>query len=229
LRSPLGAISMGANLLSRIAETQQIAKPVSHILRSADRMERMIFQLLDFTHVRLGRGLPLVRVPVDLLDVCRTVISELETATGGDIGLQSLGDANGSWDRDRLAQLVSNLAANACHHGIQGRPIQVVVDGTGEHAVHLEVVNAGVIPADLLPVIFEPLRFRDDGEGRREQRKSSGLGLGLYITQQIVLAHGGEIGVESDAASNTTRFTVLLPRDARRHSDRVFDSWSGPR
>ena len=64
------------------------------------------------------------------------------------------------------------------------------------------------MPRQLLPVLFEPLR---SGEGRERRDGSSGLGLGLYITQQIVLAHGGTIVVESDAQRGT-RFVVDLPR-----------------
>ena len=76
----------------------------------------------------------------------------------------------------------------------------------------LETSNAGPpIPREVLPHIFEPGRRGPPGRGRKE---SSGLGLGLYIVQQIVLAHGGEISVRSSAEEGTT-FTVSLPRRSR--------------
>ena len=216
LRNPLNAITMAASLISR-AEPNA-AKPATRILTSAGRMERMIAQLLDFTRVRLGRGIPLDRTSVDLSEVCRVTIGELETATDCEVRLEQEGDTNGNWDRDRLAQLVSNLVANACHHGKQGSPVMVRLDGTAAERVRLEVRNQGTIPSELMPVLFEPMRSKTAGQ---RTRKQAGLGLGLYITQQIVLAHGGEIRVESDETQGT-RFFITLPRLPPAEADRVF-------
>src|SRR5205814_3983036 len=81
----------------------------------------------------------------------------------------------------------------------------------GERVV-LEAANAGpAIPADVLPHVFEPGRRGPPERGRKE---SSGLGLGLYIVRQIVLAHGGDIAVRSSATEGTT-FTLGLPRRSR--------------
>jgi signal transduction histidine kinase len=106
--------------------------------------------------------------------------------------------------------MVSNLAANACQHGTEGFPIELILDGSQPGSVRLEVRNQGVVPPALLPFVFEPLRQANDTGPR--VGPSSGLGLGLYITQQIALGHGGTIRVESDEA-NGTRFVVVLPRD----------------
>src|SRR5690606_23616455 len=194
-----------------------LAAPARRILTSAERMERMISQLLDFTRIRLGRGLPLERGEVDLAELCRVAVEEAQTATCGDIRLAATGDCRGEWDRDRLWQLVSNLVTNACEHGVPIAPVSVHVDGSRPEAVSLDVCNRGEIPRELLPILFEPLHRR---RGERS-RSSGGLGLGLYISQQIVLAHGGTIRVGSDARHGTT-FTVTLPRRPPGQKAEVF-------
>ncbi|HKU36549.1 MAG TPA: PAS domain S-box protein, partial [Polyangiales bacterium] len=224
LRNPLSAITTAAYLLETRAESDKIAKPVRRIAASADRMERMISQLLDFTRVRLGRGIPLTYAEVDLAEMARAAVDELDSVHTREIRLEREGNTVGVWDADRLAQLLSNLIANACQHGSAAAPVVVRVDGRNASQVELHVMNGGAIPADVLPVIFEPLRQSGDRPVKREG--SSGLGLGLYITQQIALAHGGTIEVESNAHSGT-RFSVRLrrdssARDASRDSATVF-------
>jgi signal transduction histidine kinase len=198
-------------VLSR-ADSDRVAKPVSRILGSADRMSRMIDQILDFTRVRLGGGIPLSRKPLDLADICRLVLDELRSDRDDDpqAQLELRGESHGEWDEDRLAQLVSNLAGNALQHRPPGTPVSICIDGSLPDKVTLSVQNRGSVPADLLPVIFEPLRGRE--HGKREG--SSGLGLGLYISQQIALAHGGAIRVDSEPGADHTRFYVDLPRSA---------------
>lgn len=207
LRNPLSAIYTAALLLSRRAESEAIAKPVSRVLASAERMTRMLDQLLDCTRIRLGRGLPIERENVDLTGICQAVIDELEPTQGCSIQLEHAGDLVGLWDRDRLSQLVSNLAGNACQHRRPQTPVAMRVDGTRPSSVMIEVRNEGVISADVLSVIFDPSQV---GTGKK-RTGSSGLGLGLYISQQIVIAHGGMIVVESNEEQGT-RFLVELPR-----------------
>jgi signal transduction histidine kinase len=208
LRNPLNAISTAASLVARRAESDPIAKPAIRIVRSSRRMARMIDQILDFTRIRLGRGLPLDPRQIDLADVCRLATDELEGETEAPrVRLEARGDVRGTWDADRLAQLVSNLVGNALGHGVPGAPVSILLDGTGREEVVLEVANAGSIPAELLAGIFEPFtasRGRSGGSSR-------GLGLGLHISRQIATAHGGSIEVASSEAG-FTRFTVRLPR-----------------
>jgi len=206
LRNPLSAITTAASLLMRRAETDKVARPATRILSSAGRMARMIDQLLDFTRIRLGQGLPLARSANDLAEVCQTAADELD----GDprrIELHASGDTAGAWDGDRLLQLVSNLVGNALAHGARTAPVAVTVDGKRLEEVTLTVENAGAIPPEILHVIFEPFRSGKD----RKEDQSSGLGLGLYISHEIVLAHSGSIEVRSTQEEGT-RFTVRLPR-----------------
>jgi signal transduction histidine kinase len=209
LRNPLSAITLSAGAIAGRAESETSVRQARQVAASAKRMERMIGQLLDFTRIRLGGGLPVERTHVDLTEVARLIIEELEPVYQRQIRLQSIGGVTGDWDRDRLSQMLSNLAGNACQHGIPGTPIDLTLDGTGAPGVvRIEVHNDGVIPAELLPTLFEPLRSATDRRAKRGS--SSGLGLGLYITQQIVLAHGGAMTVESTEATGT-RLIVELP------------------
>jgi signal transduction histidine kinase/CheY-like chemotaxis protein len=209
LRNPLSAITTAAGLLEARADSERIARPARRVVASANRMERMISQLLDFTRIRLGGGLPIERTRVALTDVARTIIDELEPVHQRTIWLRADGDVVGHWDRDLLSQMLSNLAANACQHGTPGVPVDIILDGTRPDTVGIDVHNDGVIPPELLSSVFEPLR---PGADRHQKRGgSSGLGLGLYITQQIVLAHGGMIRVVSTEAVGT-RLIVELPR-----------------
>ncbi len=209
LRNPLSAITTAAGLLEARAESERIARPARRVVASANRMERMISQLLDFTRIRLGGGLPLERARVDLAEVAGTIIEELEPVHQRTIWLHTEGDVTGTWDRDRLSQLLSNLAANACQHGEPGVPVDIFLDGTAAGDVRIEVRNSGVIPTELLPSVFEPLRH---GDQHHKRSGSSGLGLGLYISQQIVLSHHGTIRITSTEAEGT-RFFVELPRE----------------
>jgi signal transduction histidine kinase len=211
LRNPLSAITTAASLLSRRADSDKVARPATRILSSAGRMARMIDQLLDFTRIRLGQGIPLSRSQTDLAEVCRIATDELESTEAPRVELRAPGDAVGAWDGDRLTQLVSNLVGNALAHGSRADPVRIEVAASHPDQVVLTVQNSGAIPPEVLPVIFEPFRGTKD----RKEDQSSGLGLGLYISQQIVLAHAGSIEVRSSEEGGTC-FTVRLPRTAAR-------------
>ena len=203
LRNPLAAIVMSAGLLLRRGRLdEQDAKTASRIIRSTQRMTRMITQLLDLTRARLGGGLPIEVKPTDLRDVCRNVVEEF----GSIIELKAEGDLNGTWDHDRLAEALSNLAGNAIEYAASGTAVVMWVTVDGEEVV-VAVSNQGeAIRAEVLPHIFEPFR-----RGRqREKSANHNLGLGLYIARQIVLSHGGTL--EAHSQGGTTTFTMRLPR-----------------
>jgi signal transduction histidine kinase len=173
-------------------------------------MARMIADLLDFTRGRLGGGIPIAPQSAHLRRICQHALEELEAGhPERHLRLEAEGDFQGEWDPDRLAQVVGNLGKNALDYSPEGTPVEFTLRDEGD-TVRLEVHNQGApIPAEHLPHLFEPFR-----RGSLEERDSpSGLGLGLYIVQQIIQAHGGTIEVRSNAADGTT-FTVRLPRRA---------------
>jgi signal transduction histidine kinase len=210
LRNPLGAIMASAELALRRDEGGKVAKPISRILSSGHRMARMIDQLLDFTRVRVGAGIPLAAERRDLHAVLRQVTDELEPSHPGTLHLTLSGRGEGSFDVDRMSQVFSNLLGNALQHGLPEAGVTVRADGEAPDRLQVEVHNAGAIPPGLLGKLFEPMT---GGERRRDG--SQGLGLGLYISKQIVEAHGGHIEVRSSEAAGTT-FVVVLPREGGR-------------
>jgi signal transduction histidine kinase len=212
LRSPLGAILTAAQILERRAESDGTLNAARRITTSGERMARMIDQLLDFTRARVGEGIGLNRGEMALDVLCRQIVAELADAhPGRRIELELSRDLHGVWDSDRLAQVISNLVGNACQHGTPDGSVRVELATLPNGSACLTVVNPGEIAPSLLSVLFDPFRGtkeRSDG--------SNGLGLGLFITREIVLAHGGEIEVHS--ARGSTRFEVRLPR-ALSHSN----------
>jgi signal transduction histidine kinase len=206
LRNPLGAITASAALLAVPEDNpERRGRVVTRIMTSAQRMERMIGDLLDLTRTRLGGSLPLKRRPANLQQVCEEAMMEIRAGQPDALlRLHVSGDLRGEWDADRLEQVVSNLVGNAIQHG-NGTPITLTGQEQG-NSVTLAVHNEGPpIPLEVLPYVFEPL-----ARGRPEGASQS-IGLGLFIARAIVSAHGGHIQVSSSTDTGTT-FTILLPK-----------------
>jgi signal transduction histidine kinase len=170
----------------------------------------MIEQILDFTRARIGGGIPIQPAPVDLQSLAGQLVEEFEGAAPQQIHLESVGDTRGEWDDDRLAQVISNLLGNAVDHGDPNQPVRLKLDGSEPDVVRISVWNAGAVPEDLLSSMFDPFR---GATVKGTAQRSKGLGLGLYIVQQIVQVHGGNIEVRSSASEGTT-FLVSIPRKA---------------
>lgn len=211
LRTPLGAITMASKFM---LETNELVEPhltmARRIVSSADRMSRMVRDLLDFTRSRLGSGVPMERAPMDLGELVVRAVEEVRIAyPGTQLKLNASGDLKGTWDAARLSQVVTNLLSNAVHHGTPGSLTSVTARGE-THDVVLQVHNLGpAIPRAELAALFNP--FKRLRAGTTPSVGSSSLGLGLYIVERVVTAHGGTISVESSADAGTF-FTVRLPR-----------------
>ncbi len=201
LRNPLSAIAMAAAVVrTRPCADARHAACAENIEHAAGRMNAMLADLRDLVQRRFTGSTPVVRDRSDLGDVCRSVLGELRLAhPTRPVELDVAGDVVGHWDAGRLARVVSNLVGNALDHG-EG-PVRVALRDAGD-AVELDVRNRGKpIPDDALRTLFEPFRGGD---------ASMGWGLGLYIVQETVRAHGGYIRV--DSATDETAFVVRLPR-----------------
>jgi signal transduction histidine kinase len=212
LRNPLAAIIMGSTLLvGTEGLDDKSVRVAARMLNSANRMNRMIGDLLDLTRTRSGDRIPVVRVPMNLEPLCRQVVAELEgVARVGKLRFMAQGDLHGEWDHDRLAQVFSNLVRNAIQHGAPNDPILLVARDDGD-SVCVTVHNGGPPIAErALTTIFEPMvRHVAD------EKTNAGLGLGLYIASQIVLAHGGTLEATSTEERGTT-FSARLPRRVPR-------------
>ncbi|HEY7374825.1 MAG TPA: HAMP domain-containing sensor histidine kinase, partial [Polyangia bacterium] len=186
-------------------------RSVDYVISGARRMARLVDQLLDLARARQAGGIPIRLTPeTDLGEVVRAAVDELSAAhPRAEIALTMGETISGAWDPDRLAQVASNLIGNAVVHGT-GR-VRVSVRRSAAEAI-LEVQNGGApISAEVVPHIFEAFQ-RSAGELSSHGR---GLGLGLFIAERIVAAHGGRIGVRSNAEDGTI-FAVALPAPLAR-------------
>ncbi len=209
LKNPLNAIVMSADLLLNDAKDDRTKSIATRLRSSGRRMAQMIDDLFDLSRARLGNGIPITVEAHDLAVIARRVIAEIETVNPTRaISLDVTGNTQGKWDGTRLAQVISNLVANAIRHGASGTPVDVRVYEKDDRMC-IEVHNAGAIEPSLLPHIFDPFRSNESKRSRAD-----GLGLGLYIVHQIVTAHAGTIEVRSTSEDGTT-FVAGLPREAR--------------
>ena len=206
-RRPLSAILMATSLGLRRCPDERMRRVLHQIASSGHRMSRMIEQLLDVTRIRAAGGLEIRPTRADLAAICRTIIDEQQQANPtARVVLDTRGETVGTWDIDRLSQMASNLIGNALQHA-EGAPVATAqVDGRDPALVRFIVHNRGVIAPEMLGAIFDPFQRAAKGSAKTE-----GLGLGLYITEQIALAHGGSVAVESTRTGGTF-FRVELPR-----------------
>jgi two-component system, sensor histidine kinase and response regulator len=206
LRNPLSAIVTAAELLKRRQGDPQLARLAESMLGSGRRMGRMINDLLDLVRARMGGGIVLQRQAGDLGQVVAAIVLEQELARSEQrIDVHQAGDLSGNWDLGRLAQVMSNLIGNALQHGEAQQPVTVSLDGNESDQIVMTVQNCGDIPEELREHLFDA--FRGSGQGP----SGGGLGLGLYITRQIVQQHGGSVELD-DSVDGRTRFRVVLPR-----------------
>jgi signal transduction histidine kinase len=205
LRNPLFAISASAEMLLRKLPDAANLQRARNILTSARRATKLVDDVLDFARGALGRGIPVNIEPCpDLADALRHVISEVQSIHPDRTIASSIGDLHSvHCDRERVAQLLSNLVANAVAHGDPDGPIDISAQ-INEGQFVLSVKNQGLIAEDALPHLFRPYSRPASGTPR------TGLGLGLYIASQIAQSHGGKLDVVSTEQQGTT-FTFSLP------------------
>ncbi|HZZ84433.1 MAG TPA: PAS domain-containing sensor histidine kinase [Anaeromyxobacteraceae bacterium] len=215
LRTPVTALQLQLQMLQRAAERSVATLPdllagkVDGLEKQCRRIAVLVNELLDVSRMRLGR-LELKLEEVDLAELVAETLGTLREqirSAGCTVRLDATAPAVGQWDRLRIEQVFTNLLANAIKFG-QGKPVLVQV--TVEPATaHLSVADNGIgIAAE------HQLRVFDRFERAVSSSNFGGLGLGLYISRQIVEAHGGAIRLESAPGAGTT-LTVDLPRTPR--------------
>lgn len=213
LRTPLGVISLSAEVLMHSNDLSERSKEaVSRISRSVDRATSIMDSLLDFTRSHFGGGFPIMKDQASLTRTCEAIVDEVRAHhPGRSIILEADRDVVGKFDAARMEQVFCNLIENAVQHGKEEGRVAVRLHSEPAHHV-VTVHNEGeeIAESDLRE-LFNPMKRARDGAGDHARRNSQGLGLGLYIAHEIVVAHGGCIEVSSTAAEGTT-FRVVLPR-----------------
>jgi signal transduction histidine kinase len=208
LRGPLNAVLLTSQVISALSADTPLSRHTEKLIRSGERMRQLLDDLLDYNRTSLDIGIRISLEPTDLAMVCSEEIELLRAALPATtIEFSTQGDTRGSWDPSRIKQVVSNLVINAARYGDPKGIVRVSLRGE-ETQIRLSVENTGPsIPKELMSCLFEPLSRRAavDSQGERES-----LGLGLFIVRHVVLAHGGNVAVESTDGS--TRFTVTLPK-----------------
>jgi signal transduction histidine kinase len=206
LRNPLASIDAGANMLLKTPLDDKARNIVGLVKTSVARMSGLIDNVLDLARGRLGGGLSLERnADAPLQPVLEQVVAELQSSAPNRVIDASFNlDLPVSCDRQRIAQLLSNLLGNALTYGAPDQPISVRAETRGE-VFELSVANAGhPIPPEAMERLFHPFTRGADRPNRQ------GLGLGLYIASQIAHAHAGELTVTS--SPQETRFIFTMPR-----------------
>jgi len=210
LRTPLGAIITSTRFMLDAGGLEEPNHTlVARASSSARRMNQMVLDLVEFTRTRLDDAIPVVRAEVDARRLVHDVAREIAASYPDSVvQVETSGDLSGAWDADRLTQALTNLVGNAVQHGASGKPVRMSARGLVDE-VTLSVHNEGPpIPAEQQAAIFQEgqrVGARPAAADRRHQ------GLGLYIVERIVAAHGGAVSLRSTAAEGTT-FTIRLPR-----------------
>jgi light-regulated signal transduction histidine kinase (bacteriophytochrome) len=217
LRDPLHSINMAGMVLERTDAGDQGSSKSSTLGRriqsSSNRMQRMIGQVLDMSRIDRGLHLGVALERVELAALAEDMVEEARLAYPNiTYNLHIDSPAAVMADSGRLGQVMSNLLGNARHHGEPNHPIEIRVkrqDGQDGQAA-ITVANAGApIPQEIEAGLFNPFKR----SSLNNPRNRTGMGLGLYIAQQIVREHQGEIAYRHEAGEGSGRvvFTVTLP------------------
>lgn len=213
LRVPLAGLDRAGASLVGGKRPENIAEIGAQIKGNVELMKVMADNLIEFTREQLGTGIPIKRSRGDIREIAQTALTIAEAIHPDyKFELQAQGDSIGSFDSARLHQLFINLLLNIEQYGAKHQPIIMNVRGEPDE-VMVKVSNHGpVIDKETLKAIFTPLVQIPGGHGATSGPSSS-MGLGLFIVEEIAIAHGGSVGVSSDVVNGTT-FTVRLPRHA---------------
>ena len=213
LRAPLSTVMTATQFVLETGTlTDGERRSLTVGMRCGRRMNQMIADLLDFTSARLGGGLPISRADVDLGATVQQAVEEADAASRDrTLECTTTGNLHGQWDGARISQVLSNLLGNAVQYSAPNTRISVSAQGESQDVIVRVHSDGTAIPSSDLPGLFSPFkRFRVVSTGG-SGGDSANLGLGLYIAERIVRAHGGSIDVRSSAEAGTL-FTVRLPR-----------------
>jgi signal transduction histidine kinase/PAS domain-containing protein len=202
--------ALGSEQGQTTAAFAEVQRTLETVARSMDRLARLVDRLLDVSRVRTGK-LELRPAPCDLAAIVRQCVEEQRVLAPGRsirLNLRETREVPVVADADRIAQVATNYLTNALRYSPEDRPVQVqlgVADGWARVAVRDE--GPGIPEAERETIWA---RFERAPGVRQLTGKDTGLGLGLYISREIVERHGGQVGVESEPGKGST-FWFTLP------------------
>ena len=216
LKTPLTPLCLQRHMIQKIMQSTDLPTDVKEqklegylemSKRQIDTLTKLVEALLDVSQIRLGRFCVKPETNVDLFNLVREVVERYRPQwemAHSPVNIELLGESpKGQWDSLRMEQVISNLLTNAIKYG-RGKPIELTVSSDRSGArISVRDFGSGISAADQARIFN---RFERAGS----ISSFGGLGLGLYITRQIVAAHAGTIGIESEVGKGTT-FTIDLP------------------
>jgi PAS domain S-box-containing protein len=227
LKTPVASLQLALEAVMRASDAGNLseARLVTGLERmhgATRRLAALVDELLDVSRLT-ATGLPIQPSRVDLGSIVRDVMATMAHAAAGRVRLDAPAAVTVSADPMRIGQVVTNLVDNALKYSGDGSPIDVRVRET-EAGAQIEVIDQGV---GLDPVARRQL-FEPFGRGASTSH-IPGMGLGLFISRQIVERHGGSLQASSDATGRGTTMTVSLPREPRQGLERTEDGDDGNR
>jgi signal transduction histidine kinase len=212
LRNPLGTVITGASFIMQSVDIQpKYVLVANRIYNGGQRMSKLISDLIDFTRTHLGPGIPIKPRQANLGRVCANAVNELRTFHPEClIELDAPEQMDAVFDEGRIAQVLSNLIGNAIQYGTPDTPVTVNLAG-GDDQIVIKVNNRGnAIEPKAMAAIFDPMVRMAANESPDFTERTS-LGIGLFISRQIIQAHGGDVTIESNDSAGTT-FIVTMPK-----------------
>ena len=212
LRTPLSAISMAGQLLTRLPnDASRNVVTGQRLGRSAAMMTAMVNDLLEYSRTQLGGKMPLTPRYCDMGEIAQAAIHDARLANPECVfDLELEGNLAGEFDTVRMQQVIMNLLANAAQYRQAGTAVHAALHGDHDF-VSISIANQGKsIPPESLKTIFSAmvqLPVDDDSPGR----PTTSMGLGLFVAREITLAHGGTIDVTSTTSRGTV-FAMKLPK-----------------
>jgi len=212
LRTPLSSLKLQVQLRKRKVlkgnhadfAPENLVELCESDERQINRLSFLVDNMLDISKLT-SEAFDLALENLDLAELVRNLVKGMEASldqTGNTCRMNLPATLEGRWDRHRLEQVLTNLLSNAGKYA-PGKPVDITLKSDGENAILIVKDYGKGIPQKNLEKIFNPFE-------RLNTAEASGLGLGLYIVQQIITAHKGKIAVETEQGSGTS-FTITLP------------------
>jgi signal transduction histidine kinase len=210
LRGPITAAKMCSQLIIRHPEDSKLSlSTATKIVKSMDRLDLMIGELLDASMIRTGQALPLKIEDCDLMQIVNECAEELNLIYDGRFLVDSDTEVSGCWSKSALRRIIDNLATNAVKYGSPNTAITIGVQQDDSN-VKISVHNQGPpISKEDQTILFKEFRRAKSAEGKK------GWGLGLTVVKGLAEAHHGSVRVESDGVTGTT-FIIEIPKDSKK-------------